>query len=41
MASLADGITTDIVKEYINNQKAEFEITGGCVQSRLFDGEIH
>ncbi len=37
IASLADGVTTGIVKEYINNQKADLEDYTSCTQGQLFD----
>jgi len=36
MASLADGVTTGIVKEYINNQKAEMNDGTTFSQTKLF-----
>jgi putative transposase len=36
IASLADGVTTGIVKEYINNQKAKNETEVDYVQGKLF-----
>jgi len=36
MGSLADGVTTGIVKEYINNQKAEMNDGTTFSQTKLF-----
>jgi putative transposase len=40
LASLADGVTTGIVKEYINSQKADLEMAVGDTQGQLFDDEM-